>query len=474
MRDQHATSQISAPLDTLCRDFYIRQALIFSLDESVDVKSIYNRLSHALSLLLDHAPQLAQYVIDDPEGQQHFGTRLTGPDRSADLILSFNDDTANASYEAFHRSRFSMSLMRDSFVPDEGRAPKQSSPSGAPVMLARATEIQGGLVLCVCLHHGFCDVTALGEILRAWAAASLDLSKDHSTGEEAIQAATRDMVWSEPRMACGTGRASIYEFPQFRLSADMVQQPVSAIATAAAERNPVVWQVFGFSYAAIQEIKNLSKAATLDPGVSYVSTHDLILSMLWANAVRARQLEAAEPTPGILVATDLRRRLTPKLPQAYMRNAVMATRAEADLGVLQHASLLSASVNPVACSVRQAIGRIDENVPLRFISMLRHTRAEKGQRVRAKFTPGRDLWSTSWLHLDVCDMDWGQHLGKCAAFRAPQLGGTGMILFLPKGSSRGLQGTHGPEGQIEVTLALHADEMRRFKALDTTRRYMTF
>lgn len=118
------------------------------------------------------------------------------------------------------------------------------------------------------------------------------------------------------------------------------------------------------------------------------------------------------------------------------------------------AMLASASLADLACAVRQATTKLDDQWADDLIAMF--AGVEDVNRVVATAfldVPGKCFVQTTWSQLTVCDLAWGSKLGeRIRAVRSPDIGiiNGGSVVLPPL-----------PDGGIECILGVEAKSLAR-------------
>jgi hypothetical protein len=230
--------------------------------------------------------------------------------------------------------------------------------------------------------------------------------------------------------------------------------------------------IFSFSQKALQGLKQTAnkQVSSLDSGVSWVSTNDILTALLWSAVVWAEQEAAKSETgsDGIRICTvgipvNFRSRFDPPLLKDYLGVAIGMTSASVprrdlvsisagvdgtgDSAVLDGES--ATTLARIAAAIRTSIGRIDEkgmrSVVARTASQLDISCIKLGPHHGG-------ISIVSWADEGAYGLDWGTVLGRCEAVRLPRLAGRRYPIILPR----------LPCGGLDVIVCLNRHSMDRF------------
>ncbi|XP_073011038.1 putrescine hydroxycinnamoyltransferase 1-like [Typha latifolia] len=206
--------------------------------------------------------------------------------------------------------------------------------------------------------------------------------------------------------------------------------------------SPHLTTVLKLSKDQIQTIKN-----TCGDDNSRVSTFRAIVAYVWKIACIARGLKGNDETQ-LYMAVDVRNRLNPPLPQNYMGNATLRTKAVATVE-----EIVANSPSLGVERMKTAIHKITDEFVKSFIDYL-DTSADLAGLTKRGGLPRTSLFAVSWLGLPIHDADFGWGMPELMA-RA-QLYGCGCVYLM-----------NSPEedGGVAVVVALEEDSMGCFKKI---------
>lgn len=436
---------------------YVSQILCFPATNP----GVFERLKDGLHGVIKDVPYLLSGVedSDDPKG----AVRLTRPCQNPDELITWQDLSANLDYDALKKSNFPpAALTAPGIRPPSTLAP---FPSPEPVFRAKLSLINGGVLLCVAVHHNTTDITGLGALLGIWAShcrlgSSADVAPDRSWYD-------RSVLLGLPA-ATAIGEPKVPELIHV-VKKDEQARPVRAAPTSRAFET----RVFHFPPASLHELKTSVNrhVSTSTDTVGWVSTGDILTAVLWSAAIWAEQSNHDGRLDGDDICTagipvNFRSRFNPVLPPNYLGAAFAMTVAAVPRSELLSLSTdnvtasslrdgyLAARLARIASAIRASLYHVDHT---RVGSALGHISSQTDI-TAIKLGPRHEGISlVSWADEGVHELDWGEALGRCDAVRLPKMAGKRYPIVLPR-----LAGTSGNGGGFEVIASFDEGTMERF------------
>lgn len=463
-----------SPLDWLMPRTYVCQILCFPRRSDNSQAEVSQVLKDGLRGLAHDVPHLLSAVVVHPAVKG--AVALRDHQTVDDLFSSHDLSHVLPSYGVLKQNHFPPSLLSASGIVPTDTEPPYMDPT--PVFRARLTLVRDGLLLCVGVHHATTDITGFGALLKIWGARCRGAAAE-SVGFEPSWLSRRVLDCGEMEVP-----RSVPDLLHVREPADVAVQQTHELGQREFETC-----VFYFPQKVLGRLKQEVNrhVASLDCGIDWVSTGDILSALMWSAVVWAERDEifASEfsvhgeeemLTAGIPV--NFRSRCRPPLPRDYLGAAfgmTMATAPREDLMVLSgEADLLdndktlsisqSASLARISVAIRNSITRVEET---RVRDLLAYT-ASQSDISKIKLGPRHDGISlVSWADQDAYEVDWGGVLGRCEAVRLPKLKGRRYPIILP----RVPVDKTGESGGMEVLVSLEKGLMNKFGASWPVKRF---
>ncbi|GAW21905.1 hypothetical protein ANO14919_114320 [Xylariales sp. No.14919] len=474
-----------SPLEGLMPRAYVRQILCFPTTDSQAISA----LSRGLSGLARDVPYVLSRVVNDTSG-----VVISGPCHTIGDIFSWHDLSASINYATLEAGSFAPGAFQThGIIPPDTLPPHPASPA---VFRARASLVDGGLILCVAVHHAVTDITGYDALLKIWAAhcrdgSSLDIAFDPSW-------MNRDPLFPEAGSS-----------PTFAPIPDLLHT-VTPEESARRTGGPRVGEtaqnyqtaIFHFPQQHLRALKDAVNEyiASQEPG-SWVSTSDILSSLLWKATIEAQEdsfLNTSETATDedtrmstLSFPVQFRSVLRPPLPRGFLGAAFVMTNArvphkdvrlissnskstvqgqesevEAGMGVLANAVDISVLAK-VALAIRRSIQRINDAA---VRGVLAYLEAHPGTNPEAPIilgpprhdAGGSGISVVSWADQYVYGLNWGDAVGRCDAVRLPKMGYKRDPIVLPRMSS---------DGGLEVIMSYEAGVMQRLIEGPVMRRF---
>ncbi|KAA8650888.1 hypothetical protein EYZ11_005831 [Aspergillus tanneri] len=448
-----------APLEQYSPRLFISAVLCFHIPPSSPffAEDIYSRLRVGLSRTLVQVPVLAGRIYNSAEADGKATIRIHS---NARVEFSFRHYTSGDLLAPYSFARlkvqqfpiFSPTCLTIDLLPVSPVVADDS-----PVFVARASFIDGGLLLAFGVSHAIADGTSVGIIQKIWA---------HHTrnAKTAMPSVLSPLPFDKDRARLfhGNNHGTLSAMSPWRICDRSWNAPLSlkTLETAAATQLPqdASWSIgphrskaiWCFSPEKLQELKQC--ASTQDPS-QWISTYDAVAALIWQRAAIARRLGSrGYLTARCCIPVDVRQLLHPPLHSEFVGNAVDTMFAEHPTSELKRPSL------DLLPALAQKIHNARRNWRLSdwqsLVGIVGSLPAH--QTLSMDFLPGDDpsIVVIDASKLPSYQLDWGEGLGLIHHFRALDLDSDGSIspvsiaCILPK----------RPDGGLEV-MTIFSDEV---------------
>ncbi|TGJ81500.1 hypothetical protein E0Z10_g7262 [Xylaria hypoxylon] len=477
---------------------YVRQIYCFPTTNSQAVSA----LSRGLSGLAQDVPYILSQVVSDKSGTGS-GVVISTPCHNVEDIFSSHDLSASINYATLKAGCFAPGAFQThEMVPPGSLPPYPVSPA---VFLARASLVNGGLILCVAVHHIVTDITGYDAILKIWAAHCRDGSSRNIRFDPSWM--NRDPLFSE--LESSPDLASMPDL----LHTITPEEPVRAAGRSQAVgtgRKYYQTAIFYFPQQHLRVLKDdVNEYIASQEPESWVSTSNILASLLWSAIIEAQDHSYLD-TNKVVTAEDTRIStlsfpvqfrpvLRPPLPQDFLGAAFLMTNARLphkDVRLISYNSKSTArgqepkpapqvgagadvpanSVDipvlaEVALAIRRSIQRIDDAA---VRGVLAYLEAHPGTNPEAPIILGPPRYDAggsgtsvvSWANQCVYELNWGGAVGRCDAVRLPKMGNKRDPIVLPR-----MPSFDGHEGGLEVIMSYEVNVMKRLIEGPVMRRF---
>jgi hypothetical protein len=379
-------------------------------------------------------------------------------------------DSEIPSYALLKREGLPLHYLQPSLCPVTGWVAASFPDGNAPVLTASYTRLDGGLLLCLCVHHSVMDGTGLGKITSLWG--------ENTKGVISVPLPDAE----EPRHRLDRLKAAIsldvstesapkgdrdHTFESLR---SLHPEYASIPPASGRPLPPCTSKIFTF---AVEKLKTVAIE-------SKTSVNNVLCAIIWSCISTVRSIrwrkENSGSNKGLLhtmlklgMAVNGRTRLGKSLEGAggrpYTGNVNLYSVTSLGLDQLIE---LGQSPSPNAqwvisdtlASVVQAISASIARIDRQFISEV-VTISEQAPNLQAllpgwDFFNGPDLTITSWANLDTYSVNFGPELGLPDFVRVPYAEVDGLNIVLPR------RRTSIPE-IIEVVVMLRKDDMEELE-----------
>ncbi|KAI3335647.1 hypothetical protein F4824DRAFT_464358 [Ustulina deusta] len=483
-----------SPLEEFMPRAYVRQIYCFPTTSPQAVST----LSRGLPGLARDVPYILSRVVSDKSGT---GARVavSAPCQSPEDIFSWHDLSDSMSYAALKAGHFAPGAFpAHAVAPPDTLPPCPASPA---VFLARASLVDGGLILCVAAHHVVTDITGLGALLKIWASHCRDGGSDIGFGASWMD---RGPLFSASRSPASTMPGLLH------LKTPDESAAVRGTGRAGTGQPQIPYYRTGIFYFPRRPLRVLRDAANAhvasrEPG-SWVATSDILSSLLWSAIIAARGnppplLDSADEqrvtckdtrasSSTLSFPVQFRSALRPPLPRDFLGAAFVMTRArvphedvcrisscfrtsstsaaqdgesgpeDAGTEISLHSAEISALAE-VALAIRRAVRRIDDAA---VRGVLAYLEAHPGTNLEVPLVLGPSRCEAggsgtsvvSWADQCVYELNWGDAVGQCDTVRLSKMAYQRDPIVLPH-----IPGLNGDDGGVEVIMSYEADVMQR-------------
>ncbi|KAF2963563.1 hypothetical protein GQX73_g10016 [Xylaria multiplex] len=471
-----------SPLEGLMPYAYVRQIYCFPTTNSQAVSA----LSRGLSGLAQDVPYILSRVVSDKSGPG-LGVAISARCYNVDDIFSWHDLSASIDYATLKAGYFAPGGFETcEIIPPDILPPYQTS---LAVFHARVSLVNGGLILCVAVHHVVSDITGYDALLKIWAAHCRDGSSRTIGFDPSWM--IRDPLFSAPRSS-----SDLLSMPNLLHAIPLGESARSTSPSQAVSIEQKNYQtvIFYFPQQHLRTLKDVVNEfiTSHEPG-SWVSTNDILSSLLWSAVIEAQE-HSYHDTNQEVVAKDgrmstlsfpvqFRSVLRPPLPREFLGAAFLMTNARVphkDVCLISKSivqskpapqtqaetDVLASSADipilaKVALAIRRSIRKIDD-AAVRGVIVYLETHLGANLESSIILGPPRydagGSWTSvvSWADQFVYEVDWGDAVGHCDAVRLPKMKNKRDPIVLPRVPS-----LHGYDGGLEVIMSYDVNVMER-------------
>ena len=460
------------PLDHIIPPCYVRFFLGFPLQ---DVPAALAQLKAGTALLIEQLPFLAgDLTLSETPGATKglLSIRPSAPNGLESGVLSIKAHdtllqqcTTTASH-AEQRGTTDESYLPLSFFPEFGKP--------VPIFRLQINTLKDGVILGFVFHHGAVDATGLGVVIQQLA----DCCREPEVITRQIgqrgsmvdqQRAAREQL-AGCRADPSQRRDHRTEFPIVpSLPADLDSIKQMLMQTA----NEMSTRYFRLSSSTVDELKQrcnhilAARQLSSSDEMPWVSSNDIVVSLLWMCLNRSRHSGRGASLPSvsqICMAVNVRGRLQPPIPAAYIGNAIVLLRESVDMQTFLHPQnkgpvmgLCKESsqdkfepwqmaICEIASRIRQGLNGMEDG----YVRSVNSYLGEVDDLSTISFSQS-DFHISSWREIGVYQADFGGEMGHPADMRVPDGMIDGQFYVLPKRQQEG--------GFWEVHVTIHRDTM---------------
>ncbi|KAI0539065.1 hypothetical protein GGR58DRAFT_525277 [Xylaria digitata] len=463
-----------SPLEGLMPHAYVRQIYCFPTTNSQAVSV----LSRGLSGLARDVPYILSQVVSDKSGTG-LEVAISTPCYNVEDIFSWHDISASIDYATLKAGYFAPGVFQSyEIIPPDTLSPYQASTA---VFLARVSLIDGGLILCMAVHHVVSDITGYDALFKIWAAHCRDGSS-RTIGFD-LSWVIRDPLFSAPESS-----SALVSMPDLLHTIPPEESARSASRPQAVGIEQKNYQTAIF-YFPQQHLRALKDAVN-----EYITSHE---PGSWVSTIIEAQEQSYHDTNWEVAAMDARMStlsfpvqfrsvLRPPLPRDFLGAAFLMTNARV---LHENACLISKStaqgqelrlapqteaetdapassadipvLAKVALAIRQSIRKIDDAA---VCGVLAYLEAHLGTNLESAIILGPPRYDAggsgtsvvSWADQCVYELDWGDAVGHCDAVRLPKMRNKRDPIVLPRVPS-----LHGYDSGLEVIMSYEVNVMER-------------
>lgn len=445
MTDRTYVEQL-APLDLLMPRTYIR--VLFVFHQAGSTLPVTPVLQSGLDRVSTQLPWLSGRVV--PKASVQDGASSIEIQWNANNAPTLVDKgTITASYKGASSHGMPAEIIPSDVWPVPGMIDNALFAAGAPVF---ATSIfrfaDGGVGLCVCLHHNAVDGTGFSEIMRLWARNVADprftfSGVSQSRPERLSEALSFDLQET----------SSMSSENLFTLHPEYSEIP----PTIPEELPSCTSKLFGISVHWIDILKELMR--------KYMSktptTNTVICALIWTTVTRIRMqsnVSLGGELSRLAMAVNGRQRIGKDfspVESPFWGNAVFYSLSKFPAGTLATSDeapvhLLAKICEHIAQSQSHSV------INSRYIAEVYHL-IDRMEDHRSLFVGwdlfgSRDLTITNWADLKLYEVDFGDLLGRPKFVRLPYMEADGVALILPR--QRAVS-----QEVLEVMIMLRRDHM---------------
>ncbi|KAI0518119.1 hypothetical protein F5B22DRAFT_645369 [Xylaria bambusicola] len=493
-----------SPLEGHMPRTYARQIYCFSTTNSQAIET----LSEGLAGLAQDVPYVLSRIISDTPGTASSGAVISAPYYRPEDIFSCHDLSGIVDYATLKAGHFAPEVfLTPGIVPPDTIPPYPEPPA---IFLARASLVNGGLILCVAVHHLVTDITGYDALLKIWAShcRKEDVGFDRSWMD-------RSPLYSSSQ-SLRINNSHPMPMPDLlhtKIKEDAVRG--TDLPSTAKGKKDYQTGVFYFPRQHLRALKDATNAhiALQEPG-SWVSTSDVLSALLWSVIVRAqdhpylrngRVTRQSSRISTLSFPVQFRSVLRPALPRNFLGAAFLMTSArvphedvcrvsdfrslsislthDQEPGAESHVNNagmqepidfvdISALAN-VALAIRRSVHGIDDATVRGVLDYLEaHPRPNPEARLvlgPPRCEPGGSNTSVvSWADQCIYELDWGHAIGRCDAVRLAKMTVERNPIILPH-----IPGLNGDDGGIEVIMSYEEDIMQRLTESHVMKRLAT-
>lgn len=457
MDDTKAAVFPLSPIDMLMPRMHVLKLLYFA--STAEPAAIISNLRAALSLTIDTMPMIAGSVtLSERQEDQKGFLNVQSPYYTAEDIISFNDLRNKYDYEQLRAAHFpSNGLAFDAI------APKSFGQAGdsAPVMVAQANILRGGLLLFFAVHHCVFDEIGIFNMMKVWSSCCRgDVGNDFVTPQ----------WFDRGPLSHGEGSGRFEDHPEYTLSLEGTTARATEDASAFYPKSAnVATAVLFLSDHALESLKRAittpgPNAAEESGAAAGLSTNDALIALFWCCITSTRCAERAGATEEVFsrfaMAVNGRSHVRPPMSPDYCGNVVLIAKASSRVSDLLGQQ--SGRLTKAALLVRQSVKAVEHAYIKDVVQMVRNVDVNR-LAPRRRPAVEHSLGCSTWARQAYYSLDWGSTVGgSCERVRGRRLQTDGLFIIYPRlHSTEGL--SSASQGGLEVQVGLKSDHLERLK-----------
>ena len=446
-----------SPIDMLMPRMHVPKLLYFA--STAEPAAILSNLRAALSFTIDTMPMIAGSVtLSERQEDQKGFLNVQSPYFTAEDIISFNDLREKYDYEQLRAAHFpSNGVTFDAIAPNSlGQAG-----DSAPVMVAQANILRGGLLLFFAVHHCVFDEIGIFNLMKVWSSCCRgDVGNDFVTPQ----------WFDRDPLSHGEGSGRLEDHPEYSVSLEgasaRATEDVTAFYPISAN---VATAVLFLSDHALEKLKTAtttpgSDAAKGSDATAELSTNDALIALFWCCITFTRCAERVGATEEVVsrfaMTVNGRSHIRPPMSPDYCGNVVLIAKTSSRVNDLLGQQ--SGRLTRAALLVRQSVKAVEHAYIKDVIQMVRNVDVNR-LAPRRRPAVEHSLGCSTWARQPYYSLDWGSTIGgSCERVRGRRLEADGLFIIYPRlHSTEGLSGAS--EGGLEVQLGLNSDHLERLK-----------
>jgi hypothetical protein len=471
-------SSVLSPLDQLMPRTYTRVYIVFALNNhGAAVEALRLGLAGVYSKL----PFLKGFVYSKPESKNQLSIAWSNNDPDPEFSEILAPDTLT--FAALVKDGAALHHFHSSLCPVTV-APDHSTRDSKPAVFAASySQIDGGLILALGVHHFVMDGTGVGELIRVIAECTCSGKNVIGLNLDPFEPLTRTAKlrnFAHSRLAdkqLSSQGDVLQRHPEFTTPTTLpVQEPLTVVPAVPKGTS----KIFRFPVARILAAKKILSELVSSESLT---TNTILTSLIWSVITRIR-FSRLKPTAGtrpkLGFAINGRKHLGDDFLNGapYFGNVNLFGLAIIDFADIKAASECQAilgsasaqgddlsSLLPVTTAISKAVARISPSHVSEVIQLVEDlpdvTKIAPGWNSRN----GPDLTLTSWANMGVYECNFGDSLGQPEFVRIPYAEFDGLVIVLPRRRSE--------EEKIEAVVMLCEEDMAAIESDDVWKSWTT-
>lgn len=441
-------------VDGLALKGWVTQTLFWPLNAPVEQN--YRNLKEGLSRTITEIPALAgrlRRASDKP------GDLFIELEENAHVQFTYEDLSSKdeiPSYAALKQKGFPLTGLR---APTSPPVTLGTVLEYSPMIVAKLNQLERGLAMTLGFNHVLADGATATVIESIWAAHTKDVREGVSP--QAHKPITPDdeirKRLSTPPPGAGPLSSEIWHLAPaeetfWHLHKDTAsfakavmkiqQEKMQYLASVGGKPEETNWCIWYFSPSSLADLKKT--ASENNSADDWISTGDALIGLVWSSlASLLKPSTKGHKTSTALFNMNIRSRLDPPIPNAYIGNVVASHMAECPLSSLEDPS--TTSISAAAHTVRHSINSWTQSSWDSYLAAL--TTLPAGQVLgmnRALMLESHRVGVNDFSKFACNVNDWGEGLGVVDATRFPRLaavhaGGAVVVYLYPRLSDGGLE-----------------------------------
>ncbi|KAI1744491.1 transferase family-domain-containing protein [Xylaria scruposa] len=430
-----------SPMDNVMPRIYANFIFSFRLNPG-PISRVYEVLQESLQRTCDELPILAQRVFTLPPDENGVTGKLEVRE-SVEWTPSvvFNDLCESwPDYDELVDSGLEQDLLDGALLLPKEIGGHELEEDGAPVLVAQANFVQGGLLLAFGIFHPVIDGHSGSLLMKLWAKHSRSLQQENADvaptlamHPESADYGLLERIWrNKARMTEPTEILKSVSQQTWRLLGLLAPSEPSTTTDLNACSPKMRTTIFYVPASNFEALRNEANQPRLGgPPISTQNTaNDALMAKLWRCTIKARAEAASETdssyAPDVVSLLDLtldgRALFSQELPWSYMGTLVFISTTPMSVGKITDAQT---SLTEIATNIRQSVQAITTE-RLQEAFGLARSLPDYGKSLRFPFATfeGAEACFTSWIGLSAFDIGFGDVLfangGRADYLRPPR------------------------------------------------------